>query len=43
MANEEPYSQEEIIHLTPEQRATITVTNDYVFRCLTSPPKLLNF
>ena len=35
MANEEPYSvEEEIMHLTPEQRATITVTNDYVFRCL---------
>ncbi len=43
MANEEPYLPEEITHLTPEQRASIEVTNDYVFRCLTSPPNLLDF
>ncbi len=43
MANAEEYSPEEITHLTPEERATITVTNDYVFRCLTSPPNLLDF
>ncbi len=44
MANEYSYSvEEEIIHLTPEQRASIEVTNDYVFRCQTSPPNLLNF
>ena len=35
MAANEHYSiEEEIIHLTPEERATIKVTNDYVFRCL---------